>query len=204
MRTPQNVYRRFIQFEEAAAAIYLKMASHFSPQNPELSSLWLEMAMQEKEHAGLLQFCLAERMFAPKLVNGGHIRKISTLFHNLERRAANPALDIDEAFVIAVEMETSEVNDIWCHLTSPVHASLYLLRRKITSAVPDHIATLVAAGNKFGVSGKALRKLERLTVPISSAAPALSSPAVDNSSPPTILSSTGKGPQTGSQRPSAR
>ena len=30
MRTPQNVYRRFIDFEEKAAAIYLKLASRFS------------------------------------------------------------------------------------------------------------------------------------------------------------------------------
>jgi rubrerythrin len=56
MRTPQNVYRRCVEFEEKAAAIYLRLAARFSPENKELSSLWLEMGMQEKEHAGLLQF----------------------------------------------------------------------------------------------------------------------------------------------------
>ena len=162
MRTPQNVYRRFIDFEEKAAVIYLKMASHFSPANPELSSLWIDMAMQEKQHAGLMQFCLAEKLFAPHLPNGGSIRRISTLFRNLEKRATNPELDIDEAFVIAQEMEASEVNDLYCHLTSTLHSSMYLLRRKIATSVPDHLSCLVAAGRRFGVNPKTLRKLERL------------------------------------------
>jgi hypothetical protein len=162
MRTPQNVYRRFVQFEEKAAAIYFKLASHFSPENPELAALWFELAMQEKEHAGLLQFCLAERLFAPKLVNGGQIRRISALFNNLEHRAGNEALDVNEAFMIAGEMEGSEVNDLWRHLTSSVHSSLYLLRRKIAAAVPDHVGFLVSAGRKYGVNHKTMRKLERL------------------------------------------
>jgi rubrerythrin len=164
MRTPQNVYRRFVQFEEEAAEIYLKLASRFSPENPELSFLWLELAMGEKEHAGLLQFCLAEKMFAERLVNGGHIRRISTLLHNLDRRAANPELSMDEAFVIAAEMEGCEVNDLWRHLTSPVHSSLYLLRKKIASTEPDHVARLLAAARRFRVSHKTLRLLERLAV----------------------------------------
>jgi rubrerythrin len=163
MKTAQNVYQRFVQFEEDAAAIYLKLASRFLPENPELGSLWLEQAMEEKEHAGLLQFCLAEQMFAEQLVNHRHIRRISALFQNLARRAADPAVSVDEAFLIAAEMEASEVNDIWLRLTTPVHKSMYLVRKKIASAVPNHLARLVEAGRKFGVGQKAMRELERLT-----------------------------------------
>src|SRR5262245_27412419 len=67
MRSPEDVYRRFINFEEQAAAIYLRMASRFLPENPDMGALCLEMGIQEKQHAGLLQFCLAEELFAAKL-----------------------------------------------------------------------------------------------------------------------------------------
>jgi hypothetical protein len=50
--TAENVYRRFIEFEERAATIYFRFASRFS-ENPQLSSFWFDMAMEEKQHAGL-------------------------------------------------------------------------------------------------------------------------------------------------------
>ena len=52
MRSPKWIYQQFVAFEEQAAAIYLQMASRFSPENTELSSFWLDMGMQEKQHAG--------------------------------------------------------------------------------------------------------------------------------------------------------
>ena len=162
MKTPQAVYKRCIEFEERASALYMALASHFSPANPGLAALWLEMGMQEKQHAGLLQFCLAERLFAPHLPNGGQLRRISGQFRKLEKRAANKNLDIDEAFVIATEMEASEVNDLFCRLTTSVHNSMYLLRRKISSCVPDHIHALVAAAKKFGVGSETVKRIERL------------------------------------------
>jgi hypothetical protein len=161
MRTPKNVYRRFIEFEERAADIYLKLASRFS-EDRGLCSLWLDMAMHEKQHAGLLQFCLGEGCFGSNLPNDAEIRKISGLFRSLEKRAADPKLDITGAFALSAEMEGSEVNEIYCRLTETVHSSMYLLRRKIAASVPSHIARLAGEGQKFGVSRKILKKLDGL------------------------------------------
>ena len=168
MRTPKNVYRRFIEFEERAAGIYLKLASRFS-ENRELCSLWLDMAMHEKQHAGLLQFCLGEGCFASNLPNDAEIRTISGLFRSLEKRATDPKLDITRAFALSAEMEASEVNEIYCHMTETVHSSMYLLRRKIAASVPSHIARLADEGQKFGVSSKIVKKLARLKEKCSSA-----------------------------------
>ena len=63
MRDAEDTYRKFVELEEAAAAIYVSLATRFSPAQPDLSALWLQMAMEEKQHAGLLQFCLAEKLF---------------------------------------------------------------------------------------------------------------------------------------------
>src|SRR5262249_49895405 len=92
-----KTYQRFVEFEERAAAIYLRFASHFS-ENHQLSAFWLDMGMQEKQHAGLLQFCLTDHLFAADLPNRKDTMKIVSLFKALEKRAADPELRTDEAF----------------------------------------------------------------------------------------------------------
>jgi hypothetical protein len=162
MTSPKNIYRRFIALEEQAAQIYLNMASRFASENPELSALWLDMGIQEKEHAGLLQFCLCEEMFANALPTTEEARKLHGHFAALEKRAADPALTVQDAFKIAIDMEVCEVNTIYSQLTTPLHRSMYLLRRKILTSMPTHIERLLSAGRQFSVPATMLKKLERV------------------------------------------
>jgi rubrerythrin len=161
MRDAKDTYRRFIAFEEQAAAIYLRMASLFSPENPELGALWLDMGIQEKQHAGLLQFCLAEELFATELPSDKEIYDIENLFSRLRKRAVDAELSIDGAFRIALDLETSEVNAIYDALTTPMHASMYLLRKKIATSMPDHLGHLLQEARRFKVPEESLQELER-------------------------------------------
>lgn len=161
MKTPGQIYEKFIEFEERAASIYVRLASHFS-KNAELSSFWLEMGIQEKQHAGLLQFLLAEKLFAGNLPDDATIRKIDDFFRSFESRAANPDLKIPAAFQIALEMESSEVNDIYCRLTSTTHSSTYLWHRKISTLAPGHIGYLADSARKFGAGEDVIGKLDLL------------------------------------------
>jgi rubrerythrin len=156
-----RIYRRFVEFEERAAAIYLWLASRFS-QDRKLSAFWLDMAMHEKQHAGLLQFCLQEELFSANLPTSGEVQKVAALFKRFEKRATGSQLTIEEAFSLAIEMESCELNDIYCHLTTPLHSSMYLLRRKIEATIPNHIDELVRTARKFGVANDALKQLNRL------------------------------------------
>ena len=158
--TPKQVYRRFIEFEERAAGVYLRLAKGFSSK-PQLSAFWLEMAMHEKQHAGLLCFCLTCNRLAPDLPGTSEVQKLNSVFKRLEKIAANPKITIEEAFAVAIAIETSEVDDIYCHLTTGLHDSAYLLRRKI-AALPNHIEQLATAAEKFGVGDSAVRELHRL------------------------------------------
>jgi len=117
------------------------------------------MGLQEKQHAELLLFCLRERRFAPNLPTESEIRKVRALFTDLRERAGNPKLTVREAFEIAVEMETCEVNATYSCLTAPLHDSMYLLKRKIATSMPDHRKRLLTEGRKFGVPAETLRKL---------------------------------------------
>jgi rubrerythrin len=163
MRSPQDVYRRFINFEEQAAAIYLRMASRVSPENPDMGALCLDMGIQEKQHAGLMQFCLAEELFATKLPSDKQVQETEVLFSSLTKRAANPDLSVEEAFDIAAQMETSEVNEIYDHLTTPLHGSAYLLRRKIAASLPDHLEHLLHEARRLKLPQQSLEKLEQLS-----------------------------------------
>jgi hypothetical protein len=157
---PANIYRQFVEFEEKAAAVYLQLASRFS-QDSQLSSFWLDMAMHEKQHAGLLQFCLCESLFAPDLPDAAEIQRLREFFNRLEKRVAEPNLTIEQAFGLAVEMEASEINAIYCHLTTTLHSSMYLLRRKIATSLPNHIDELLVAARKYGLGEDALEELNR-------------------------------------------
>jgi len=162
VHSKKNIYQRFIDFEERAARIYLRLASHFATINPMLSATWFEMAMQEKQHAGLLQFCLTDGVFASDLPSETELRKYEGLFRRLERRAADSTLDVNGAFELALELEGSEVNAIYCHLTTPLHASSYLLKRKIVISPLAHVDELAVAGKKIGVAPRLQRKLDAL------------------------------------------
>ena len=150
MKYFESTYREFVQFEERAAGVYLQLASRFA-EDAEVGSFWLDMAMQEKQHAGLLQFCIYEKLFAPKLPNHEQIEELKTFFARIERRCADANLTLEEAFSLAVEMESSEINMIYCNLTTALHNSTYLLRRKIATALPNHVDELIAAAQRFGV-----------------------------------------------------
>ena len=154
------MYQQFVNLEERAAAIYVQMASRFSPEDPELSSFWLEMAMQEKQHAGLLQFCIAEELYSPDLPPDKALQETGVLFDNLFKRASDPDLTASDSFHIAIQLETSEANAIYDRLTTPVHSSMYLLRRKVATMMPDHLGRLLIEARKCNIPQETLRELE--------------------------------------------
>jgi rubrerythrin len=156
--TPEYIYEKFVELEDRAASVYLQLAAHF-PENEKLSAFWLEMAMQEKQHAALLQFCTDEQLFAENLPDDEAMRQIESGFREIEKRVARPRLEIDEAFEIALQLESSEANDIYSRLTVPTHNSLYLWRRKVASLTPAHVGLLATAARRFGAGEDVLRRL---------------------------------------------
>jgi rubrerythrin len=163
MKNPTDIYQQIVGLEEQAAAIYLHMASHFSAESAELSSFWLDMGMQEKQHAGLLQFCIAEKLFAANLPQDNEVQAVAAVFEQLSRRASIPDLTIADAFRIATQMETSEANAIYDRLTASLHTSRYLLRRKIASMLPDHIEHLLKEARKYHVPEDTIKELKAMT-----------------------------------------
>src|SRR5262249_20286875 len=131
-------------------------------ENPSLNSFWLDMALHEKQSAGLLQFCLCEGLLSAELPDKAEIHKLTALFRRFDKRSVDPNTSVEEAFALAIELESSELNTIYCRLTTSLHASTYLLKRKIATFLPDHVDSLVASARKFGVHEDAAKELDRL------------------------------------------
>jgi hypothetical protein len=63
---------------------------------------------------------------------------------------------------VALELEASEINAIYSNLTTALHNSTYLLRRKIATSLPNHIDELTDAARRFGIGESALQVLTQV------------------------------------------
>jgi hypothetical protein len=157
----QQVYEIFIKFEEHSANLYLDLSTKFH-ENPALSWFWVEMAMEEKQHAGLLQFCRETGTRCEVTPTDEQIQQLGGLFKDLGTRMSVANLTLDDAFDIAIAMESSEINEIYDHLVANVSGPFYVIRRKIELSVRNHIAKLRAAAVQFGASRSTVERLEEL------------------------------------------
>jgi hypothetical protein len=139
----------------------MRMASRFSPENPELSAVWLEMGIQEKQHAGLLQFLPCRRTICQRAAIRRRNSQSRKPVLRLMERASDADLSVKDAFHIALEMETSEVNAIYDALTTPLHSSMYLRRRKNRdSPCRTTWDDLLQEARRFEVPEESLEELE--------------------------------------------
>jgi rubrerythrin len=146
-----KVYDGFIGLEDRSAALYLELSVRFFDK-PELSWFWVEMAMEEKQHAGMLQHCREAGVFATELPDKDQIQRLNALFWRLEDRLADPQLSLEDAFEMAIELETSEINDVYSRLTAPIQGPAHVMRKKMELSVAGHFERLAEAASKFHAS----------------------------------------------------
>jgi rubrerythrin len=155
------IYDGFIQLEERSAALYLELSVRFF-NNRDLSWFWVEMAMEEKQHAGMLQHCREAGVFASKLPGKGEIQRLNSLFRQLEMRLAQPKLTMDDAFEMAIELESSEINDVYSRLTAPIKGPAHVMRKKMELSLAGHFERLQDAASQFNVSRTVQTRLAEL------------------------------------------
>ena len=157
----EKIYDGFIALEERSAELYLELSVRFF-DNPELSWFWVDMAMEEKQHAGMLQHCREAGVFAAELPGKDQIQRLHSLFLELEARTNEPGLSPDAAFEIAIELESSEINDIYSRLTAPIQGPSHVMRKKMELSVAGHFERLQQAASKFNASATIQTRLAHL------------------------------------------
>jgi hypothetical protein len=164
-RTEENIMdklcRCLVGFEERAATIYMNLARRFA-KNRDLSWFWLEMSMEERQHAVLLEFCGCEGLLGKNMPDQNTVRELSHLMDRLQERAHSNKISIDDAFLIAAELEASEINSIYARLIKPVRGTHYILRKKIETLGPDHLQSLIRGARRFGAAPATIVRLLEL------------------------------------------
>lgn len=138
-----------IQFEGRCAGFYLKLARIFR-HVPELRALWRAMASDERLHHDLL-----DRVKLALLAEKGTHQAIDIdeqalirAIEECEKRAHN-GISADEAFALAVRLESIEFSEIVEQLASRPDLSMLAWAAKAVPSEQGHLRALVAAADKF-------------------------------------------------------
>jgi rubrerythrin len=116
---PFNPLERFAEIERLVSKIYYRF-SHLFMTQPELRDFWWEMAREEEQHACILHACKAvienyeDEKLDPSLT-AEKARALKEWLSSYLGRGAS-ALAVEEAFRIAVEIESSEIDAIYSKL----------------------------------------------------------------------------------------
>lgn len=107
---------RFAGIERLAAKIYFRF-SHLFLHHHELRDFWWQMAVQEEEHASILLACkdMIEN-YTDEKVDPSITREKADQLRDQLRAYLNkgtPSLTAEEAFSVALEIETSEIDAIY-------------------------------------------------------------------------------------------
>jgi hypothetical protein len=162
---PFDPLARFAEIERLVAKIYFRFSHLFFPQ-PELRDFWWEMAKEEEQHACILQACKAvienydEEKLDPAISSDKADELKEWLLAYLNRGSAE--LGVKEAFRVALEIESSEIDVIYgklLHLGGP-----QIAKTMENLGVPASVQRqkLKAALRRFCSDPELLRGAERL------------------------------------------
>ena len=107
---------RFAELERLVSKIYLRF-SHLFFHQAELRDFWWEMGLEEEQHASILLVCKAlienydDERLDPSISGDKADRLKEHLSAFLQK--GTPSLEVEEAFRIALEIETSEIDAIY-------------------------------------------------------------------------------------------
>jgi rubrerythrin len=107
---------RFAEIERLVSKIYYRF-SHLFLTRPELRDFWWEMAREEEQHASILAACremianYQEESLDP-MVSSDKADELTCRLHAFLNRGT-PSLGVEEAFKIAFDIESSEIDVIY-------------------------------------------------------------------------------------------
>ncbi len=118
-QVPFNPLQRFAEIELRVSKIYFRF-SHLFLHHPQLRDFWWQMAKEEEQHSSILLAC--EQMIENYLdealdpsINQEKADQLKTQINNYLSKGT-PSISMEEAFKIALEIESSEIDAIYSKL----------------------------------------------------------------------------------------
>ncbi len=168
-KTPSKIlfdpFEAFAEIERLVSKVYFRL-SHLFLHQPELRDFWWQMAMEEEQHSSILLACKEMiRNYLDEAVDPSISReKADQLKAQISSYLSKgtPSITVEEAFKVALEIETSEIDAIYSkllHLGGPKIAKTMenlgvpasVQRQKLKSALPRFCKDpkLLAAAQQF-------------------------------------------------------
>lgn len=120
----RKVVEAAMNHERATMRIYCTFEARF-PEPEEVRHFWFEMARHESRHFGalalvaaLLESGASRPITVPAGFDGRRLQRLGHELQRLHQEALGPDLTLRRALEIAVEIESSEIEDLVLHLLS--------------------------------------------------------------------------------------
>lgn len=166
--SPENSFdplERFVEIERLVAKIYFRF-SHLFLDRPKLRDFWWEMAKEEEQHGAILSACKAmienyeEEILDPNISREKADELKARLLAYLSQ--GTPSLGVEEAFRIALEIESSEIDAIYSKLVQLGGPNIAKTMDNLGVPASIQRQKLRAALREFCTDPEVLKAAERL------------------------------------------
>jgi hypothetical protein len=162
---PFDPLLRFAEIERLVARIYYRF-SHLFLDRPELRDFWWKMAREEEQHATILAACREmivnydEELLDP-MISGNNAEKLAGRLRTFLAQGSR-ALGVEEAFKIALDIESSEIDVIYGKLLQLGGPQIGKTMENLGVPASVQRLNLKAALRRFCSDPELLRAAERL------------------------------------------
>ena len=165
------------EIELRHAKLYATLSVRLGDVDERIARFWQEMSAEEWQHHLLVGFgrSLCAQTFGldapgPRLADVS-IEGINETLNAYEERVHAEQVTLNDAFEIAVALETGESDAIYAELVSTIKDAIYqsgrpyLLDRisQMEQDMHDHVNHLIDAAKRFSINPDLVRKAHRLT-----------------------------------------
>ena len=148
--TMENLFQLAIKSEWNSRRFYIQFSRIFD-HVPEVSHFWLTLANDEEQHAKTLQEIqdsLSKEILAQE-ADRKLIKNIMNILSDLSKISIDQVKNLDDAYEIAHEIETSEVNNVFRILTENFIADKNK-KETIISDLLNHVEKLMKLSENYG------------------------------------------------------
>lgn len=156
-----DTYQTFEGFEERVARVYFAISQRFASHTT-LTWFWVQMTLEELHHGSTLRFCREYPLFDVEEISEESIARIRALLERAAIVGANPELTLTEAFRLALEIESSEIDSIYEKLTRPAYSSYPFLQEAFQLRYRDHLRRFAKAIVNFSGDASLAESFESL------------------------------------------
>ena len=148
----RDPFERFAELERLVSKVYFRF-SHLFLHHKELRDFWWQMAKEEEQHACILLACKAivdnfpENSIQPIVVEGKAVQLETQINTYLSK--GTPSIDVEDAFKIALEIESSELDAIYGVLLNSCGPEIAKTMEHVGVPASVQRRKLAAAVNRF-------------------------------------------------------